>query len=151
MKQWKSMDDILDFAISEEEGAARLYKGLAEQMKRPQMRQVFLDFAKEEMAHKVKLLQVQAGQSMLSAEEKVPDLRIGDYLLEVDLDSGMDYRQALVLAMKKEKAAFQLYTDLAATAQDDEVRQLFLCLADEEAKHKLRFELEYNEVILTEN
>ena len=33
-------------------------------------------------------------------------------------DKDLDYAGALVLAMKKEKAAFRLYTDLAAQAQD---------------------------------
>ena len=31
------------------------------------------------------------------------------------------------------------------------MRELFLSLAQEEAKHKLRFEIEYDDMILTEN
>ena len=58
---------------------------------------------------------------------------------------------ALILAMKKEKAAFQLYTDLAAETEDPEVKAIFEGLAQEEAKHKLRFEVEYDDMILTEN
>ena len=55
------------------------------------------------------------------------------------------------MAMKAEKAAFKLYTDLAAATDDDGLKQIFLDLAQEEAKHKLRFELEYDDSILTEN
>ena len=34
-------------------------------------------------------------------------------LVEVDLDSNIDYQQALILAMKAEKGAYKLYNDLA--------------------------------------
>ncbi len=151
MRDWKSMDDILDFAIGEEEGAAQFYQDLAEKMQRPEMRQVFLDFAQEEKGHRAKLLKIKEGHLMLSAQDKVDDLKVGDYLGEVEPDSGMDYQRALTVAMKKEKAAFKLYTDLAAAAKGKELRQTFLGLAQEEAKHKLRFELEYDDFILTGN
>jgi rubrerythrin len=65
--------------------------------------------------------------------------------------SDMDYQEALILAMKKEKSAFKLYSDLAKIVLEDNLKSLFLMLAQEEAKHKLRFELEYDREILKEN
>jgi rubrerythrin len=44
-----------------------------------------------------------------------------------------------------------MYTDLAATVDDESLRETFLALAQEEAKHKLRFEVEYDDVIMQEN
>jgi rubrerythrin len=52
--------------------------------------------------------------------------------------------------MKKEKAAFKLYNDLAGAVENVKVRTLFLALAQEEAKHKLHFEIEYDDM-LTDN
>jgi len=63
----------------------------------------------------------------------------------------MTYAQALVVAMSKEKAAFRLYYDLAKTAGNEEMRDIFIALAQEESKHKLRFEIEYDEYVLREN
>ena len=63
----------------------------------------------------------------------------------------MSYSDALILAMKREKAAFRLYMDLSDKAADQEMKKLFLSLAIEESKHKLRFELEYDENVLREN
>jgi rubrerythrin len=57
----------------------------------------------------------------------------------------------LILAMKKEKIAFRLYNDLASASTDEPSKKLFLMLAQEEAKHKLRFEVEYDSNILKEN
>jgi rubrerythrin len=152
MKKFESVDELLDFAISEEEAAARFYKRLAGKMDRPAMREVFEEFSREEEGHKAKLLKIKAGKVPAPPREQVQDLKIADYLVDVEPRDDMDYQHALILAMKKEKAAFRLYSDLASLAGDDkDVRDLFLSLAHEEAKHKLRFEVEYDEEILREN
>ena len=151
MSQWKSADEILDFAIENEEKAAAFYTELAGKMKSSSMSKVFEDFAQEEQGHKAKLLRVKETGEMGPASRKILDLKIGDYLVEGEPDPEMDYQQALILAMKQEKAAFKLYTDLAAAAPNDNLRGLLLALAQEEAKHKLRFEVEYDDHILTEN
>jgi len=151
MNQWKTADEILDFAIGQEEQAHEFYTELAGRMDRPWMSKIFSDFAKEELGHKKKLLDVKAGKRLAASEKKVIDLKIADYLVDVEPDANMDYQQALVLAMKKEKKAFKMYTDLAASTDDDGLEQTFLALAQEEAKHKLRFEIEYDSFIMTEN
>lgn len=151
MKKFGSANEILDFAIEREEEAAQFYTDLAGKMEKSLMRMVFEDFAKEEKGHKAKLLAVKEEKQLMSAESKVMDLSIGDYLVEVEPNANMDYQQALIVAMKKEKAAFRLYSDLADRTDDSNLRTLLLSLAQEEAKHKLRFELEYDEHYLKEN
>jgi rubrerythrin len=151
MQQWKSVDEILDFAIAQEEQAAQFYTDLAGTVERPWMSQIFKEFAQEEKGHKKKLQEVKDGKRLLHAETKVLDLKLSDYLVEGEPDAKMDYQQALVLAMKKEKKAFKMYTDLAAAATEPGVQSLFLSLAQEEAKHKLRFEVEYDDFVMSEN
>jgi rubrerythrin len=147
---WQSVDDILDYAIGEELAAYEFYTRLAGQAPSPAMRETLESFAQEELKHKVRLEAIQIGGTLRPAERQVVDLRIGDYLVEAPPSPELDYRGALVLAMKKEKAAFKLYSDLAASAADENVKATFLALAQEEAKHKLRFELEYDD-LLSEN
>ncbi len=151
MQQWKSVDEILDFAISREEEAAEFYTDLAGRMDRPWMSQIFKEFAKEEMWHKSKLVDIKSGQRLLPAEKKILDLKIGDYLVDVEPTDRMDYQQALVVAMKKEKKAFKMYIDLAGATDDANLQTVFMSLAQEEAKHKLRFEIEYDDYVLTDN
>lgn len=151
---FESVDQILDFAIEKEQDAADFYNDLAGKMDREYMKQIFSQFAKEELGHKRKLEGVKEGKMMASAEKKVMDLKIGENLAEVDLSEGvgqLDYQQALILAMKAEKYAYRLYNDLADAAEQDEMKNVFLSLAQEEAKHKLRFELEYDDYALREN
>ena len=151
MSQWNSADEILDFAIENEEKAAAFYTDLAGKMKSAPIRKVFEDFSREEQGHKAKLVRVKETGEMGPAGQQILDLKIGDYLVEGEPSADMDYQQALILAMKQEKAAFKLYTDLAAAAPTEDLRGLLLSLAQEEAKHKLRFEVEYDDRILTEN
>src|SRR5512136_188551 len=81
MKKLSSVNEILDFAIAEEEAAAKFYTDLAAKMDRQWMRQVFEGFAGEERGHKEKLLAVKEGKTKLFAEKKVLDLKIGNYLV----------------------------------------------------------------------
>jgi len=151
MSQWKSADEILDFAVKNEEEAAEFYTTLAGQTTSPALSKVFEGFALEERGHKAKLLGVKRSGKMEPATRQIVDLKIGDYLVDVEPGPNMDYQDALIVAMKLEKAAFRLYTDMAAATTDADLRSLLLSLAQEEAKHKLRFEIEYDDQILTEN
>ena len=150
MTEWSSVDDVLEFAIGEEQAAAEFYTRLAEQMTKPMMREVFETFAQEEVGHKKKLLAVKEGGEFEGVEGSVADLKIAEYVIDVEPSPDMDYQRALLVAMKKEKAAFKLYKDLAASAANGRVKQVFLTLAQEEAKHKLYFEVEYDDM-LTDN
>jgi rubrerythrin len=145
---WNSLGEVLDYAIGEEEAAADFYSRLALRTKVPGMKSVFEGFAQEEIGHKEKLQAVKAGITFLSASQKVMDLRIAEYVVDVKLDPFLNYRDALVLAMKKEKAAFRLYSILAESMEDQVLKTTFLALAQEEAKHKLRFELEYDDLLI---
>tara|TARA_R110001583_G_scaffold10417_8_gene47926 strand:- start:24336 stop:24794 length:459 start_codon:yes stop_codon:yes gene_type:complete len=152
MKEFKSINDILDFAINEEIMAAEFYTALAAKMKHKQIKETFEQYAIEEMGHRAKLEAIKNGKGQSFSDAKVSDMKIADYLVEVDEDKAtMTYQEALIIAMKKEKSAFRLYSDLAAATTDEVEKKLFLNLAQEEAKHKLRFEVEYDDNILTEN
>jgi rubrerythrin len=151
MQQWQSVDDVLDFAIEREQEAADFYGDLADQMEREYMKEVFQGFAREEMGHKARLTAIKDGKLLASAAKQIIDLKIGDYLVANEPTENMEYQDALILAMKKEKSAFRLYSDLGNRIEDASLRETFLSLAQEEAKHKLRFEVEYDEHFLTEN
>ena len=149
--KFESIDDILDFAIQKEQDAADFYNSLAGKMDHKNVQDIFTEFAKEEMGHKTKLIAVKDGKRMVSSAKKILDLKLGDNMVEIDLDSTLGYQEALIVAMKAEKAAYRLYNDLAMASEDAAMQELFLGLAQEEAKHKLRFEIEYDDQILTEN
>jgi len=143
MRKFGSLIEVLDFAISRETEAHDLYVKLADMVKKPELVKILRDLATEEVEHRIKLESVKAGERTIG-EGKVGDLGIADYVPDVEPNPNMDYVDLLVVAMKKEKLSYKLYTDLAAAAQRKDLREIFLKLAKEEADHKLRFELEYD-------
>jgi rubrerythrin len=148
---FKSVDDALDFAIAREQEAVKFYQTLANRADNPHTKKVFELFAKEEIGHEKKLMRIKEDKTLIPAEKEVKTLRLADYTPEVEITENMDYQDALIVAMKKEKAAFRLYTDLAESTSDAAMQSIFHMLAQEEAKHKLRFEIEYDDHILTDN
>jgi rubrerythrin len=153
MKKFNSSDEVLDFAIEQEIAAQEFYNNLAVNSDIPEMKEVFEGFVKEEKGHQARLENMKSKGSLAAASnpEDIQNLGLADYLVEVEPTPHMDYQNALVLAMKKEKAAYRLYLDLAEIANTKEMKDIFLFLAQEEAKHKLRFEIEYDDIILHED
>lgn len=151
MAEFTNTNDILDFAIQNEQNAVEFYNELAKTARTEDMRSTFAQFAQEEMGHKARLLKIKDEGIFNLPNSKVADLKIADYIVRSEIKGEMNYEQALVLAMKREKAAFKLYMKLSDNASTSELKQLFLGLAQEESRHKLRFELEYDEFVLREN
>lgn len=151
MEKFESVDAVLDFAIAREEEAFDLYHGLASQTSDPKLEELFTSFAKVEAGHKLKLEGIKEGTTYLPVRQNPVDLKISDYLVEVEPSPDMSFQDALVLAMKREQAANELYSNLAATLGDPLLAELFNQLAKEEAAHKARFQDLYEENFLSEN
>jgi rubrerythrin len=142
MRKLSSMSDVLDFAISGESMAAELYTKMAATAENPWMRKTLEDFAQQELRHYEKLKAVRAGRNAL-VHEKIGGLGIAEKLDSVEPHPDMDYPELLVFAIKKENASRGLYTRLASIFTEPELQETFLTLAEQEAEHKRRFEMEY--------
>ena len=151
LSEFGSIQEILDFAIEKEQEASQFYTDWAKKLTAPNLRELFENFSGEEAKHKEKLIRVKNGSSFKPSAKQVTDLKIVDYLVDIMPSPDMDYQEALIIAIKREKASFKLYSDLAAIAGDENIRSLFATLAQEEAKHKLRLETEYEKDIYSEN
>ncbi len=149
--EFRSTEEILRFAITQEERARDFYLALAEQVTSPQVRKALPDFAEEEAGHKRKLEEVVAGRLDALPSEAPEDLRISDPMPELEATPDMDYQAALQLAMKAEDRMRRLYEGLAAAARTAEMRETFLALAREEGEHKLLFERAYDDDINRDN
>lgn len=152
MDSFKNTTEIIEFAIRSEQEAHDFYVELAERVNNPEMKDILTKFAGEELTHKKILSDViiKTGQTGFKHQE-VDDLKMSDYLVDKQPAADMSYQDVLIIAMKKEKKAFKLYNDLATRISDENLKKVFYNLAQEEGKHKLRFEIEYDEQILKDN
>ncbi|MCL5991186.1 MAG: ferritin family protein [Bacteroidetes bacterium] len=147
----ETFNDVIKFAIAREIEAAQFYKDMANKTKFDSNIVLFLELEKMELSH-AKTLEDFKNEGWDNPEiPNIPDLKISDYMETPDVNEGMTYQDAIVLAMKREKAAAKLYSDLAKEFTDAETKNLFLRLANEESNHKFQLETLYDEDILTEN
>lgn len=138
---------LVNLAITKEVEAAQFYEELAASAARPEMRDVFKEFAAQEWDHKRRLEELKIDDVTEEALQPVPDLKISEYLEDIEPHPGMKFQEALVVAIKREEKALKLYTDLAAQFGDP-LKKLFQFLANEEAKHKNRLEKIYDEEVM---
>ena len=144
MEQWfDSYKGIMEFAISHEVKAYRLYMDLSKMVNFPEIRELCEELAKEELEHKVKLEKESAKKG-----ELVSPVYLSDYnILDSDVNIFKHRIEIFIFAIKKEQASVQLYKDLAAIVKNEESRQLFLWLAQQETEHKRRFGFEYKNLL----
>ena len=143
---FKTFAEVIGFAVMREEESHLFYKDLAEKTTDPFLQPLFSEFAKEELKHKERLLNINVGaleQMFEKILEKQVDLGIAKKAGSVEPDPQMAFADALVLAMKREDKAFELYSLLAEICDDDDLSILFLGLAKEEEKHRTKIEETY--------
>ena len=145
-------DELVQFAIDKEQEAVDFYSDMANRTQSPSGKSMFNELADMERGHKTKLEKLDLGY-FSSKELKPPeDLKISDYLVDVELTPDSSYQDILLCAAKGERAAFDLYTDLAGVyATVPEIKTMFEVLANEEALHKLKLEREYDDVVYKED
>ena len=143
MKDIETDDEILEFAITREQQANEFFLALAEVVKSKEMRKVFEELAEEELEHKAKLeLESIKKGVVVDTAGKGGTFDVSDYVVSDEPELDMDYRDMLLLGVEKEDASFRLYVDLIPHAKDKDSKETLLALAQEEVKHKLRFEME---------
>jgi rubrerythrin len=143
--------ETVQFALEKEKEAVEFYQQCSQLTERSGMKQAFLEMADEEKNH-VRMLENFKPEHVEKVKLKdIPDLKIGDYLVEMEFDPKMSYKNLLILAMQREEKASALYSALAQDEGDPSVVKLFQILAQEELKHKNRLEREYDEMLSGDN
>jgi len=136
--------EILELAIAREIDANRFYLSLAARTQKPHIRRIFEELAAEEMEHKEKLeLELMKAGRVVDTAEEIPPIH-DEQAPNTPLDFDLEFKDILLIGMQKEEASIRLYTDMAGMVADDESREVLLALADEEVRHKERFQAGLN-------
>lgn len=150
MAEFETVEEILELAVAREEDAHIFMMALAARMVNPDMRKVFEELAAEELEHKARLeLEIIKTGRVVTESKKKLYFETNDYAEEVGSEIDMDYKDMLTMAMQKEESSFRLYVDLASRITDEDAYETLLALAEEEVRHKMRFEMEYNNILRT--
>ncbi|MFA6186052.1 MAG: ferritin family protein [Phycisphaerae bacterium] len=150
MAKFNTAEDIIRYAVGREVEANVFYNLLTQYVDDPQVRALCSELASEELEHKglLELELMKLGDVVKppsTADMKNTSLpRPLDCMLEMVRISQMDLEKVVLLAMEKEKKSFRLYMDLLAAVSDADCRETIMNIAEEEARHKINLELEYD-------
>jgi rubrerythrin len=151
MKIFRTFEEIIDYAIEKEMDEIEFYSEIAERMDKENVKGLFRNIALEKTARMLRLEKMKDVKPVLNLDE-IQDLKMAGILQDIDnTKNDLSYQDVLIIAMKKEKAKFKFYLNMAESAVNKECKDTFMALANEEARQKLRFEIEYDEHILMEN
>lgn len=144
-----SVGDVVNFAIEKEEKAIDFYRKCSERAVNPGIKEFFQEMIEEEKRHRDMLKELDV-QGLINVNlAQVEDLRISDYLVDVPFTEKITYQEALIIAMKKEEKAHAFYSTWKTKCMSEKAAQLFQVLENEEAKHKRKLEIVYDDEILT--
>lgn len=147
--EFKSVPEILRFALGKEKASYQFYTDVASRVKNTVTQSIFEAIGKEEQRHieMFELELMKLGVTVYPESHEAQTEVEWNERLEMDENAeNMDYRMAILVAIQKEKAAFQLYTQILGMVKDPEYRRIFMELAQEEMRHVIQFEHEYQEM-----
>jgi len=150
MKKEK-FNEIIDFAVQAEKDAVEFYGGLQTKTKFVAIKDMLKEFEMFERGHIVQLERIRKEGLENLVEKEIHDLTLSDYLVEGEPSDDMDFEDIILIAMKREEAAKNLYETFAAKMEGTEVQKLLLRLAADESEHKLKFEKIYDDKVLKDN
>jgi rubrerythrin len=147
---------IIHRGIYREKDAIGTYIRFAKAVKDPKAKNVLINLADDEVGHLTKLerhlMGILKGQPWLLPKAEEVDAIAAVFTasaypdLDIRLDDlkDMDEVRILEIAVEREIIANRFYLDLAANAQSEEAREMFLSLAREEELHRkiLRAEID---------
>jgi len=131
---------IISTAIDREVESFTFYQSITDKVKSPALKSLFAELAGEEKKHREFL------QGMLSKDiskmrfDPSHDYKVADTLPPTPLTVDMKPIEGIIVAIKKELEAMQMYTQLAGLSKDVETQLLFSQLANMERGHKARLE-----------
>ncbi len=135
-----SLRDTLDLAIYVEEEAKDRYEDFAQQMDAhhtPEVAEFFRFMAANETKHAEKLSKQR--ESLFGDEAHTADTSTLFDIEAPEFDAArafMSIRAALDVALESEVKAYDFYNDALPEISDPEVRELFVNLREEEARHQ---------------
>ncbi len=151
LARMKSLEEILNTAMAFEKTMQTFYEQLVGKVRKP-LRELVAELAEEEKRH-YELFEGVRDHPETEAHIRdriavpVNDHRFSDYVHMPALGDHPDDQAILQYAMGREQAAYEHYSDLAETAPEGPLKDLFRFLSDEELRHKGDLEKRYYEII----
>ena len=148
METFESYEAIVQFGILKERQANRFYLAMAQRVADRAISGLFEELAEEELKHRANLeLELMKIGIVVDTAADTEEIDSSDYIISDSPQLDMDLKDMLQLAVAKEDAAFRLYIEMAGKAKSQESKDVLAAMAEEEARHKMRFEAELEKLL----
>jgi rubrerythrin len=131
-----TIESVLDFAIEREQQAVDFYTSLAGRMESPLLKGFFQTLSAQELAHR-KLLENIRFKGTAFRGSSIAVKHAKD---DCSPNQELAVEGALEVAIRREKNATTLYSQLAEQATDPDAKKILLDLAEQEATHELQIQ-----------
>jgi len=145
--------DLLETAVYREVVSQALYAAAKKLTDDPSASALLQELEEDETRHAQMLrdLDVHKLRTADWHEEKVPQLRIAEYLTGPELLEGAGFQDTLVFAMKREQEAVEFYSRMVSVLRNEHAKRLCEKLIHDELGHKLRIEMLYDDLFYRES
>ena len=150
MMNFHNFDEVLDFAILQEQAAQQFYTAMSGRVHDPAVAEFYRILVAEEREHENRLQALKGNPSTLRPPD-LEDLAESGYLKAIPIPPDITFKEAVKLAIQKEKSAHQLYSVLADMIDQENLEQLFRDLACQEIEHMKYFQKEFEAIQLAES
>jgi rubrerythrin len=135
------INELIDFAITLEHAAYDFYKSAAEKVDNPGVKDLFLELAQDENGH-ANLLEMYRDNKAIGElfEKEVVDYKITETQEAQELLINMKPAEAIIIAMKREQEAANMYKAMAKVAATPKIKKTLERLANMEMGHKHKLE-----------
>lgn len=136
----------IEMAIYREIGARDFYRAIAESVVNKEGREKFSQLSKDEDGHRAKLeswFEKCFSEGFSPQPDKLKQAEISG----IQINERTGALEALDIAIEAEEKAEEFYKDRAAAAENAELKELLLGIADEEHGHLTLLEAERNSII----
>ncbi len=145
-----NFQDIIQFAVAREKEAVEFYEGLQKIVTNKAAVEALKELAQHERNHVAILNRFKPEDAERFEPENIQNLKLSDFMVETEPGPDSTFQEIMVIAMKREEAAKNLYAQVAKRTEDKAMQDMFLMLADQEAKHKLTLEQYYEDNLAVE-
>ena len=147
------LTELLDTAIYKEIASQAFYIAGQNKTQDPGARELMREMAEQELGHaeRLKRLKEKGVGKGGWHRDKVPNLRVSEYLVGGETLEGAGLQDTLLFAMKREQQPVEFYSRMMSVLREKPAKRLCQGLVAEELRHKLRLELLYDDLFYGED
>ncbi|MDD5420025.1 MAG: ferritin family protein [Methanomicrobiaceae archaeon] len=142
---------IISMAIDREVESYTYYRSVSDRVQDASLKKLFDELAGEETKHRETLQGLLTRGASAMRFEATRDYKVAETLEPPELTADLKPIDGLIIAIRKELEAMQMYTQLANVQADPEQKQVFSELANMERGHKARLEDIYTNMAFPES